>query len=271
MRHHPAPTAEIPISLEVYHQLNRASLRTGGHKELWEIAAQAIDEWVRRHDPDGVPMPTAHGYQWKNQFLPDGTLLRTIFGGKNYHCLVEGDHIIFNGQAVSPSGFVNAVGGERRNAWRCTWILFPDSKDWQLADSLRTRTRPRRVRAQKADTNPPPPPEPIAGPSPDPVLPQAGPPPGRVSTELNNAPASATKGSARQSAPSHQPGQNTLDTLPAEPQRTSDTAPFSYGFVQGMERRRFDGDTVMMALLRQELLPLLYRLCAKGGADNSPP
>ncbi len=82
-------------------------------------------------------MAPTRGYQWKSVFLPDGTMLRTVFGGKNYHCQVENDHILYNGQAVSPSGFINAVGGVRRNAWRSTWLLRPEDKHWILADSVR--------------------------------------------------------------------------------------------------------------------------------------
>ncbi|MES2319887.1 MAG: hypothetical protein V4631_20600 [Pseudomonadota bacterium] len=144
-RQHPNHKMDIPVSLEVWQQLLGASINTGYEKEDWEIAAEAIDEWMRRHNPDAFPMPAVSGYQWKSQFLPDGTVLRTVFNGKNYHCLVEGDRILYNGKEVSPSGFVNAVGGIRRNAWRCTWILLPDAKDWKLADTLRARVRPPRV------------------------------------------------------------------------------------------------------------------------------
>ncbi len=153
-RKHPKHQMDIPISLEVYHQLLVASGNTGYEMEDWEIAAQAIDEWMRRHAPDTIPMPATKGYQWKHVFLPEGTLLRTVFGGKNHHCVVESDQIVFKGQAVSPSGFVNAVGGIRRNAWRCTWLLFPDAKEWKLADTLRTRERPRRERKRTDGSRP---------------------------------------------------------------------------------------------------------------------
>jgi hypothetical protein len=138
----------IPISLAVYQQLLGATASTDYEKEDWEIAAEAIDEWIRHHNPDAIPLPVTRGYQWKSVFLPDGTLLRTVFGGKNHHCRVEGDRVLYNGLAVSPSGFVNAVGGVRRNAWRCTWILLPDSKEWKLANKLRIRISPRREHKQ---------------------------------------------------------------------------------------------------------------------------
>jgi hypothetical protein len=143
---YPTQQTPIPISLDVYNQLQMASCHTGYEKEDWEIATEAIDEWVRRHDPDSLPGSPYAGYQWKRLFLPSGTVLRTVFGGKNHHCVVEGDRIVYDQRTVSPSGFVNAVGGIRRNAWKSTWILFPDSKDWRLADSLRTRERPSRAR-----------------------------------------------------------------------------------------------------------------------------
>ena len=141
MRQPPHPRMDIPISLAVYQQLLGASNRTGFEKEYWEIAAEAVDEWMRRHDPDAISMPETSGYQWKSLFLPNGTLLRTIFDGKNHHCLVENDQILYQGHAVTPSGFVNEVGGIRRNAWRYTWILLPDDKHWKLADTLRVRER----------------------------------------------------------------------------------------------------------------------------------
>lgn len=236
-RRNPDHQMDIPISLKVYHQLIAASNRTGYEKEDWEIAAEAIDEWVRRHNPDTIAMPAATGYQWKGLFLPDGTLLRTIFGGKNYHCLVEGDRILYNGNAVSPSGFVNGVGGIRRNAWRCTWILLPDSKDWKLADTLRTKVRPRRVRTPEADIPPAP-----AHEAPD-VL----------RTIHEQVPLSHKRGERRNLKQAN----GILHSSP--------------GFMDRAERRT-NGNARMVALLRLELLQLLDRMCALDGdrPDNAP-
>lgn len=143
-KQHPRPDMALPMSLELYQQLVSASVRSGFKKEAWEIGAAAIREWLVRNDPEVFEMPTMSGYQWKHLFLPDGTLLRTIFNGKNFHCHVEGDHIRFNGEIISPSGFANAVGGVRRNAWKAIWILFPDSSVWKLAGTLRTKKNTRR-------------------------------------------------------------------------------------------------------------------------------
>jgi hypothetical protein len=154
----------LPISLEIYEQLATASIRSGFEKETWEIGAAAIREWMARNDPDSFAMPATSGYQWKQLFLPNGTLLRTIFNGEHFNCRVEEDHIFHNGQSVSPSGFANAVGGVRRNAWKVVWILFPNSTTWKLAGTLRAKRhthKPRSPERQRTgDTAPPPRPRP---------------------------------------------------------------------------------------------------------------
>jgi len=262
-RHHPDHKIDIPISLKVYHQLIGATLSTGYEKEDWEIAAEAIDEWMRRHNPDAIPMPATTGYQWKSQFLPDGTLLRTVFGGKNYHCLVEGDRILYNGQAVSPTGFVNAVGGIRRNAWRCTWILFPDSKDWKLADTLRTRVRPRRARKPAADIQQAPAAQPPAGRAPVTVPSVAGPLPAQMECTA----ASASEAPDVQHAIHDQVPRNSSCGERRNRQQANGITLSPPGFMCGTDRR-INGDARMAALLQQELLPLLYRMCAFDGTAH---
>jgi hypothetical protein len=141
------PDMSLPISLETYQQLVSASVQSGFQQEVWEIGAAAIRDWMVRNNPDSFGMPVTSGYQWKHVFLPNGTLLRTIFNGKNFHCLVEDDQIRYIGERVSPSGFANAVGGVHRNAWKVIWILFPNTSVWKQAGSLRARkTRAARQR-----------------------------------------------------------------------------------------------------------------------------
>lgn len=142
-RPHPHPQMSLPISIDIHGKLCHAACRTGFEKEGWEIAAIAIYDWLARNAPDVMPLPSTQGYQWKQLFLPNGTVLRTVFGGKNFHCIVEGDKILYNGAAVSPSSFANAIGGVRRNAWRVIWVLFPGTTEWKLAGTLRKRPRPR--------------------------------------------------------------------------------------------------------------------------------
>lgn len=137
---------EFPVAMETYTKLYAASADTGYEREIWEIAAEAITAWLARNAPDSFGMPTTSGYQWKDVFLPDGTFLRTIYEGKNYHCFVEGDRLHYQGNAVSPSSFANGVGGNGRNAWKVVWVLLPHTTTWKLAGTLRQakRQRPRR-------------------------------------------------------------------------------------------------------------------------------
>lgn len=90
--------------------------------------------------PVGTPQPVARansGYQWKEVFLPQGTGLRTRFADQSHFALVEGDAIIFDGQAVSPSRFANLHGSGTRNAWKAIWLRFTGSDEWMLADICR--------------------------------------------------------------------------------------------------------------------------------------
>jgi hypothetical protein len=233
-RQHPNPQMSVPISLDVWHQLLRGSCLSGLEKESWEIAEEAINEWTRRHNPDAIPMPAASGYQWKSQFLPEGTVLRTVFGGKNHHCRVEGDQILYNGKPVSPSGFVNAVGGIRRNAWLCTWILFPDAKDWKRADTLRTPPSSRHTPKPAGDVR-------------------------KEAAQFNSEDRANTRVAAAERV--HEQGQ------PRNRRRTGCINVIPSGGV-GVTDRRYDGDVELGAMLRRELLPLLHRMY--GGNPGAP-
>jgi hypothetical protein len=252
-RPNPHRHMDFPISMEVWQQLLKASEDTGYQKEDWEIAAEAIGEWVRRHQPESIPMQAARGVQWKSQFLPDGTLLRTVFGGKNYHCVVEGDRIFYNGKAVSPSGFVNAIGGIRRNAWRCTWILFPGSKDWKLADTLRPRARPRKP---AGDVQQAPAPQPAAG-SPVSAPPEEAP----FAAQVESTAASVSEAPDLQHAIHHQVPRTDARRERRNRQQHTGITLSPPAFMCGAGHS-IHGDDRMTAMLRQELLPLLYRICA---------
>jgi len=127
------PAMTLPIPLELHQQLLLAAIQSDFKKEAWEIGAAAIRDWLGRNQPDTFAMPVTSGYQWKNVFLPQGTLLRTVFNGKNFHALVEGDQIRYEKAVSTPSRFANAVGGVRRNAWKVVW---------KLADELRPQRKP---------------------------------------------------------------------------------------------------------------------------------
>lgn len=136
-RHPPHPQMTLTITRELHAQLCMASVHSGFEQEDWEIAALAVTDWLARNAPGTIAMPKTRGYQWKQLFLPDGTVLRTIYQGKNHHCSVDEDNIRYDGKETSPSQFVNKVGGVRRNAWQAVWLLFPNTSEWKLAQSLR--------------------------------------------------------------------------------------------------------------------------------------
>ncbi|HEY0061171.1 MAG TPA: hypothetical protein VGC21_03555 [Telluria sp.] len=139
-KHHPDPYDHIPVSRNVLMRLGCAEMM--GPLDNWEIVEEAVDEWMRKHRPEAAGEAEFAGYQWEGLFLPDGTVLRTVFAGKSHHCRVDQHQIMYEGKAVSPNGFVSAVGGVRRNAWKSIWLLLPDTKHWQRADAMRVRRQP---------------------------------------------------------------------------------------------------------------------------------
>jgi hypothetical protein len=80
---------------------------------------------------------TAQGYQWKQVFLPEGTVLRASFGRQPYYAAVEGCEIKYGEFSLSPSAFANLQGSGNRNAWKAVWLRFPGFKDWVRADECR--------------------------------------------------------------------------------------------------------------------------------------
>lgn len=233
-RQRPLPMEHIPVSLGIYRQLRLASAFTDDEKEVWEIVAEPVDQWMRL-------------------FLPNGTLLRTVSNGKNYHCIVEADALNYDGNAVSSSGFVNAVGGIRRNAWKCTWLLLPDSKEWKLADSLRTIEHPRRARKFPSTPRHAPATQPStldapAAPAPAIVPAACGAPLNEPEPAQAAAPASA--------APMAGTAQNIFH------ESGSLSAPAGDGRRRRRADRRMHGEDPLATLLQQCLLPLLQRMCA---------
>jgi hypothetical protein len=80
---------------------------------------------------------SALGYQWKQVFLPAGTVLRASFGRQPCYAVVEGSEIKYGEFSLSPSAFANLHGGGNRNAWKAVWLRFPGFKDWVRADECR--------------------------------------------------------------------------------------------------------------------------------------
>jgi len=80
---------------------------------------------------------TASGYQWKQVFLPEGTVLRASFDRQPYYAVVEGATIKYGQHCLSPSAFANLQGSGNRNAWKAIWLRFPGCPDWVRGDECR--------------------------------------------------------------------------------------------------------------------------------------
>jgi hypothetical protein len=131
-------TINIPIPIPVFQQLCDYIESGQRKRELSEVAGMAISEWLDSMVSAPVERRNLlRGYQWKGLFLPAGTVLRTAFKGRNYQATVQEDAIVHDGRQVSPSEFVNSLGGIRRNAWHAIWLLFPDQKIWRRAATCR--------------------------------------------------------------------------------------------------------------------------------------
>ena len=129
-----------PIPVHLRNDLFQALCNATGEGWFGDKTAEALCQAVRNYLADGhaaaprVQKPEI-GYQWKQLFLPEGTLLRVTTHGKTCYAKVEGHAIVSDGKPLSPSQLANQHGGVR-NAWRVVWIR-PPGEDWERADRCR--------------------------------------------------------------------------------------------------------------------------------------
>lgn len=133
----------LPASLETYQSLGNFMYEHGIEEEMYVVVDRVISEWMAgiSDKKAKASATTIDGYQWKDVFLPAGTLLRNVYRRTSYLARVEGRDILFDGQSVSPAQFVNAVSGNCRNAWTTMWVRFPNDNEWKRALTLRKTTR----------------------------------------------------------------------------------------------------------------------------------
>lgn len=112
--------------------------RSGSTLTPTEAIANAIKLWMAKCHSDAAP---ARGYQWKQLFMPDGSVVRMRSRENWYSAKVVGDDLIYRGAAVSPNQMVQQVSEDVRNAWRELWVRFPGDKSWTNAAHLRARLR----------------------------------------------------------------------------------------------------------------------------------
>jgi hypothetical protein len=84
MRHPPLSRTPVNISAEIRAQRMNGIFASNFAKEGWEITQQAIEEWTRRHNRQGLLTLGYGGYRWEKLLLRTGTVLRTVAAGIMY-------------------------------------------------------------------------------------------------------------------------------------------------------------------------------------------
>lgn len=104
---------------------------------ICDAIAAAMQPQPQSAHREAPQVDSASGYQWKQVFLPEGTVLRASFGRQPYYAVVEGSETKYGEFSLSPSAFANLQGSGNRNAWKAVWLRFPGFKDWVRADGCR--------------------------------------------------------------------------------------------------------------------------------------
>ena len=131
----------IPVPTSQFLDLANFLRSNGDPRDPVNVIRTAIDYWL--DNANWKPELLAEiknedrGYQWKSLFLINGTQIRMHYKGTNFYAKVEGDQIIYNGEAISPGRLVNKITGTSRNAWRDLWIKRPGDEEWKLAWACR--------------------------------------------------------------------------------------------------------------------------------------
>ncbi|OEZ54061.1 hypothetical protein [Duganella sp. HH105] len=128
-------TMSVQVSPTTLLALMERLRETGSAIDPAEAVDAAIRLWLAA--PSGAPPAAPRGYQWKTLFLPEGTWLRMAYRGDHEYAIVEGDHIMYKGRAISPNQFAGGYADSVRNAWQDISIRMPGEKNWKIADARR--------------------------------------------------------------------------------------------------------------------------------------
>jgi hypothetical protein len=137
----------IPIPMDEFLTLVDFLRKHDSNRDPVIAVRDAIEFWIERANisPDLLLPETvlaeSRGYMWRYKdtylFLPHGTEIRMRYKQQYHYAKVDGDQILHEGKAVSPSLLANTITGSSRNAWRDLWLKRPDEKEWKLADQCR--------------------------------------------------------------------------------------------------------------------------------------
>ena len=170
-------TMSVQVSPTTLLALMERLRETGATIDPAEAVDAAIRLWLAA--PSEVPPAAPRGYQWKTLFLPEGTWLRMAYRGDHEYAIVEGDHIMYKGRAISPNQFASGYADSVRNAWQDISIRMPGEKNWKIADVRRRELARATATSAAALTAAPLPATPAAAPAaePNPAMP---PPPRNI-------------------------------------------------------------------------------------------
>ncbi len=136
----------IPLPTRQFLDLAEFLKCQGDARDPVQAVADALDYWMDNASwkPEllrQAPASNLLGYQWKSLFLPAGTEVRMQYKSQWHYAKVEGDRLIYEGEAITPGRLANTVAGSSRNAWRDLWIKRPGDAEWLLADDCRGETQ----------------------------------------------------------------------------------------------------------------------------------
>ena len=133
----------VPIDTDQFLELAEFLSSNGDPRDPVNVVGDAIEYWIQNASwkPELLTVSSTRGYQWKSLFLPEATQIRMQYKGAYSYANVEGDDIVYNGKAISPSSLANTIASSSRNAWRDLWIKRPADKEWKLADDCRQETQ----------------------------------------------------------------------------------------------------------------------------------
>jgi len=129
----PKQASSVKVPDHIYMELHYQLRKHGDLRAPAEVMAIALNEWMMRN----FDRPAGRGYQWKELFLPEGTLLRLRHNSLAYHAQVEGDQIVYAGKPTSPSAWCELICGSVRNAWRDVDIRRHYTESWTQASVWR--------------------------------------------------------------------------------------------------------------------------------------
>lgn len=140
MEYEATQAIEIPVLDYLEMELHLMEARPGVRPET--LVRELVKRWLATETEQSTShtgIPEVRGFQWKELFLPDKTMLRTSHGDNVEFAVVDGDRIVSkDGVTLTPSLFANRHG-KGRNAWRFVWLRFPENDGWSRADDCRGR------------------------------------------------------------------------------------------------------------------------------------